>query len=149
MGGPSRVLVDPVDPTHNRRHIARSLGMLFLIEGTLGQVWLLLPHDTGQPLPLVAICVLAQVLGIWMRRGGMDFAPLWVLKAMIALGTLLAVAGSVFSGSTTTGFAFLFLWVTPYAVYFGLRQAALQTVLAVLGLIGSRVALAQGGFDIS
>ena len=149
MGGPSRVLVDPVDPTHNRRHIARSLGMLFLIEGTLGQVWLLLPHDAGQPLPLVAICVLAQVLGVWMRRGGLDFAPLWVLKAMIALGTLLAAAGCVFSGSTTTGFAFLFLWVTPYAVYFGLRQAAFQTVLAVLGLIGSRIALAAGGFDVS
>ena len=84
-----------------------------------------------------------------MRRGGLDFAPLWVLKAMIALGTLLAAAGCVFSGSTTTGFAFLFLWVTPYAVYFGLRQAAFQTVLAVLGLIGSRVALADGGFDVS
>src|SRR3954454_20875970 len=149
MGGPSRVLVDPVDPTHNRRHIARSLGMLFLIEGTLGQVWLLLPHEAGRPLPLVGICVLAQVLGVWMRRGGLDLAPLWVLKAMIALGTLLAAAGSVFSGSPRTGFAFLFLWVTPYAVYFGLRQAAFQTVLAVLGLIGSRVALAAGGFDVS
>src|SRR5436190_2393975 len=149
MGGTSRVLVDPVDPTHNRRHIARSLGMLFLIEGTLGQVWLLLPHDAGQPLPLVTICVVAQVLGIWMRRGGLDFAPLWVVKAMIALGTLLAAAGCVLSGSTTTGFAFLFLWVTPYAVYFGLRQAAFQTVLAVLGLIGSRLALAAGGFDVS
>jgi diguanylate cyclase (GGDEF)-like protein len=149
MGGPSRVLVDPVDPTHNRRHIARSLGMLFLIEGTLGEVWLLLPHEAGRPLPLMGICVLAQVLGVWMRRGGLDLAPLWVLKAMITLGTLLAAAGSVFSGSPTTGFAFLFLWVTPYAVYFGLRQAALQTVLAVLGLIGSRVALAAGGFDVS
>ena len=79
MGGPSRVLVDPVDPTHNRRHIARSLGMLFLIEGTLGQVWLLLPHEAGRPLPLVGICILAQVLGVWMRRGGLDLAPLWVL----------------------------------------------------------------------
>ena len=38
MGGSSRVLVDPLDPTPNRRHIARSLGMLFLTEGTLGQV---------------------------------------------------------------------------------------------------------------
>src|SRR4051794_22173947 len=149
MGGPSRVLVDPVDPTHNRRHIARSLGMLFLIEGTLGQLWLLLPHEAGRPLPLVGICILAQVPGVWMRRGGLDLAPLWVLKAMIALGTLLAAAGSVFSGSPTTGFAFLFLWVTPYAVYFGLRQAAFQTVFAVLGLIGSRVALAAGGFDVS
>src|SRR3954449_6900996 len=91
MGGPSRVLVDPVDPMHNRRHIARSLGMLFLIEGTLGQVWLLLPHEAGRPLPLVGICILAQVLGVWMRRGGLDLAPLWVLKAMTALGTLLGV----------------------------------------------------------
>jgi diguanylate cyclase (GGDEF)-like protein len=144
MGGPSRVLVDPVDPTHNRRHIARSLGLLFLIEGTLGEAWLLLPHQAGWTLPLLGICVLAQVLGIWMRRGGLDFAPLWVIKAIITLGTLLAAAGCVFSGSTRTGFAFFFLWVTPYAVYFGLRQAAFQTVLAVVGLVGSRVAIANG-----
>jgi diguanylate cyclase (GGDEF)-like protein len=144
MGGPSRVLVDPVDPTHNRRHIARSLGLLFLLEGTLGEAWLLLPHQAGWTLPLLGICVLAQVLGIWMRRGGLDHAPLWVIKAIITLGTLLAAAGCVFSGSTRTGFAFFFLWVTPYAVYFGLRQAAFQTVLAVLGLIGSRVAIADG-----
>src|SRR6266540_955132 len=110
MGGHSRVLVDPADPTPNRRHIARSLGLLFLIEGTLGE------------------------------------APLWVLKATVTLGTLLAAAGYVFSGSTKTGFAFFFLWVTPYAVYFGLRQAAFQTVLAVLGLVGSRVAIADGRF---
>src|SRR3954462_101137 len=108
MGGPSRVLVDPWDPTQNRRHFARSLGMLFLIEGTLGQVWLLLPYEAGRPLPLVGICILAQVLGFGMRRGVLDLAPLWVLKAMSARGTLLAVAGSVFPGSPTTGFAFLF-----------------------------------------
>src|SRR5215218_7305158 len=123
MGGTSRVLVDPLDPTLNRRHIARSRGMLFLLEGTLGEVWLLLPHDAGQALPLVVICVLAQLLGVWVRRGGLDFAPLWVLKAVVTLGTLLAAAACIFSGSTKTGFAFFFLWVTPYAVYFGLRQA--------------------------
>ncbi len=149
MGGPSRVLVDPLDPTPNRRHIARSLGLLFLIEGTLGEGWLLLPHELGQTVPLIGICVLAQLLGIWMRQGGLDDAPLWVLKAVVTLGTLLAAAGCVFSGSTKTGFTFFFLWVTPYAVYFGLRQAAFQTVLAVLGLVGSRVAIANGHFVTS
>src|SRR4029450_13920472 len=144
MGAPSRVLVDPVDPTHNRRHIARSLGLLFLLEGTLGEAWLLLPHQAGWTLPLLGICVLAQVLGIWMRRGGLDSAPLWVIKAIITLGTRLAASGCVFSGSTRTGFAFFFLWVTPYAVYFGLRQAAFQTVLAAVGLVGSRGAGANG-----
>ena len=119
-------------------------------KGRSAQVWLLLPHDAGQTAAARwRICVLAQVLGIWMRRGGLDYAPLWVLKAIITLGTLLAAAGCVFSGSTTTGFAFFFLWVTPYAVYFGLRQAAFQTVLAVLGLVGSRVALADGHFVTS
>jgi diguanylate cyclase (GGDEF)-like protein len=148
MGGRSRVLVDPLDPTPNRRHIARSLGMLFLTEGTLGELWLLLPHDASlaRAVPLVGICALAQLLGIWMRQGGLDYAPLWVLKAIVTLGTLLAAAGCVFSGSTTTGFTFFFLWVTPYAVYFGLRQAAFQTVLAVLCLVGSRVAIADGHF---
>src|SRR4029450_5553537 len=105
MGGPSRVLVDPLDPTHNRRHIARSLGLLFLLEGTLGEAWLLLPHVAGQAVPLVAICVVAQVLGIWMRRGGLDFAPLWVLKAIITLGTLLAAAGWLLSRATRRGVA--------------------------------------------
>ena len=84
-----------------------------------------------------------------MRRGGLDLAPIWVLKAIVTLGTLLAAAGCVFSGAPTTGFTFLFLWVTPYAVYFGLRQAAFQTALAVLALVASRVALADGRFVTS
>jgi diguanylate cyclase (GGDEF)-like protein len=148
MGGPSRVLVDPADPTPNRRHIARSLGLLFLIQGTLGEGWLLLPHQARHAQAVVLVCVLAQVLGIWMRRGGFDAAPLWVLKAIITLGTLLAAAGCVFTGAGT-GFAFFFLWVTPYAVYFGLRQAAFQTAIAVLGLVGSRMAIADGQFVAS
>jgi diguanylate cyclase (GGDEF)-like protein len=149
MRGPSSVLVDPADPTPNRRRIGRSLGMLFLIEGTLGEGWLLLPHDGGRPLPLLLVCVLAQVVGLWLRRGAVDEASLWVLKAIVALATLVAVAACVFSGSTRTGFAFFFVWVTPYAVYFGLRQAAVQTGLAVLGLVGSRLLLDEGRFMTS
>jgi diguanylate cyclase (GGDEF)-like protein len=148
MGGPSRVLVDPADPTPNRRHIARSLGLLFLLEGTLGEGWLLLPHKAENPGAVVVVCVVAQLLGFWMRRGGFDEAPLWVLKATITIGTLLAAAACVLTGAGT-GFAFFFLWVTPYAVYFGLRQAAFQTVLAVVGLVGSRVAIAHWHFVAS
>jgi diguanylate cyclase (GGDEF)-like protein len=144
MGGPDSVLADPADPTPNRRRIGRSLGMLFLIEGTLGEAWLLLPHDGAQPMPLLLICVLAQVVGLWLRHGAVDEAPLWVLKAIVAVATLIAVAACVLSGSARTGFAFLFLWVTPYAVYFGLRHAILQTGLAVIGLVGSRIAIADG-----
>jgi diguanylate cyclase (GGDEF)-like protein len=136
--------VDPADPTPNRRRIARSLGMLFLFEGTLGEAWLVLPHDAGQPVPLFLVCLFAQAIGLWLRSGALDEAPLWVLKAMVTLATLLAVAGCVFSGPTRTGFTFFFLWVTPYAVYFGLRQAVLQTVLAVIGLVGARVFMADG-----
>ncbi|HEX7301064.1 MAG TPA: EAL domain-containing protein [Solirubrobacteraceae bacterium] len=144
MGAPDSVLVDPADPTPNRRRIARSLGMLFLIEGTLGEAWLLLPRDAGETVPLALVCLLAQALGLWLRQGAVDRAPMWVLKAIVSLATLMAAAGCVLSGSTHTGFAFLFLWVTPYAVYFGLRQAAMQTALAVVALVGSRVALAHG-----
>ena len=45
-----------------------------------------LPHAAGQTLPIVGICALAQLLGVWMRRGGLDYAPLWVLKAIVTLG---------------------------------------------------------------
>src|SRR5919109_162505 len=148
MGGPDRVLVDPADPTPNRRRIARSLGMLFLIEGTLGEAWLLLPHEGGQPMALILICVLAQLVGVWLRRGAVDEASLWVLKAIVAMATLMAVAACVLSDSTQAGFTFLFLWVTPYAVYFGLRHAALQTGLAVIGLVASRIVIADGHFVI-
>ena len=148
MGGPSRVLVDPADPTPNRRHVARSLGLLFVAEGTLGEIWLLLPHHASRAVGVALICVLAQILGAWMRRGGLDEAPLWVIKAIITFGTLLAAAGCVFTG-WGTGFAFFFLWVTPYAVYFGLRQAAFQTALAVVSLVGARVAIADGRFVAS
>jgi diguanylate cyclase (GGDEF)-like protein len=144
MGGSDSVLADPADPTPNRRRIGRSLGMLFFLEGTLGEAWLLLPHEGAQPLSLVFICVLAQAVGLWLRQGAVDEAPLWVLKAIVAMATLMAVAACVLSGSSRTGFAFLFLWVTPYAVYFGLRHAVLQTGLAVIGLVGSRIAIAHG-----
>ncbi|MEA2278022.1 MAG: hypothetical protein QOC78_2982 [Solirubrobacteraceae bacterium] len=142
MGGKTSA---PRDPTPNRRHIARSLGLLFAIEGTLGEVWLLLPHKGGgHPLPLLLVCALAQAVGVWLRRGALDRAPVWVLKLVVAVGTMLAAAGFVLSGSTTSGFAFFFLWVTPYAVYFGLRQAALQTAFAALNLLGALLLLDHG-----
>jgi diguanylate cyclase (GGDEF)-like protein len=122
--------------------------MLFLAEGTLGEAWLLLPHDGGQPMPLLLVCVLAQLVGLWLRQGAVDESPLWVLKAIVAMATLMAVAACVLSDSTQTGFAFLFLWVTPYAVYFGLRHAVLQTGLAVVGLVASRIVIADGNFVI-
>jgi diguanylate cyclase (GGDEF)-like protein len=150
MGGHDSVRADPTDPTPNRRHIARSLGLLFLLEGTLGEAWLVMPIDRPVMVaPLLLVCVLAQVVGLWLRRGALDHAPLWVLKATVAVGTLLAAAAYVFSGSTRSGFAFLFLWVTPYAVYFGLRHAALQTGLAVLALFASRAVIDGGHLDVN
>lgn len=144
MGGHAAEPVDATDPTPNRRRIGRALGMLFLLQGALGEAWVLLPHDDGQSMPLLLVCLVAQAIGLWLRSGALDEAPVWVLKAMVTVATLLSVAGCVFSGPAPTGFAFFFLWVTPYAVYFGLRQAVLQTFLAVGGLIGSRVFVADG-----
>jgi diguanylate cyclase (GGDEF)-like protein len=140
-----RVLVDPTDPTPDRRHIARSLGVLFLLEGTLGVTWVLLPHHgAGHLAPVAAICVLAQLVGLWLGRGGADEAPIWAVKALVTAGILLAAVAYAFSGSTGSGFGYFFLWVTPYAVYFGLRQAALQTALAMLS-VGVAHVLLRGG----
>src|SRR4051794_8409545 len=92
------------------------------------------PHDV---VPLLAICVLAQLLGAALARGLGDDAPAAFLKGLLTLATAF-VAGLCFaSGSAGSGFAYLFLWATPYAFVFGLRHAIAQGAFAAVLLIGA------------
>lgn len=75
MGGHAAEPVDATDPTPNRRRIGRALGMLFLLQGALGEAWVLLPHDDGQSMPLLLVCLVAQAIGLWLRSGALDEAP--------------------------------------------------------------------------
>ncbi|MGZ6643704.1 MAG: putative bifunctional diguanylate cyclase/phosphodiesterase [Solirubrobacteraceae bacterium] len=143
MEGDPRAPVDTSDPTPDRRHVARSLGLLFFLQGSVVELWLYLTDPAGARIvPLVGLGVLAQALGLWLRGGGLDTGSAWAVRGVIFLGTLLVAFGSVLAGSPASGFAFFFLWAAPYAVYFGLRHAVLQTGLALAALVVTHRALA-------
>src|SRR5919107_681272 len=103
-------------PAPDRRRVARSLGLFF---------------------------VCAPALGVLLIRGAGDRAPVRVLKGLLTLATVFIAGMCVISGSTQTGFAYLFLWATPYAFFFGRRHAIAQGVIAAVGLVGAH-ALVDG-----
>jgi diguanylate cyclase (GGDEF)-like protein len=104
----------------------------------MAQAWL----AVQQPRPanlvwIVATCVAAQLLGALLLRGAADRASAPVVKGLLALASIFAAGLCVASGEATSGFAYLFLWVTPYAFLFGLRHAIAQGAFAVALLIGA------------
>jgi diguanylate cyclase (GGDEF)-like protein len=111
----------------------------------VAELWLVL-HDAPPAgvRTLLAVCVLAQVFGALLLRGALDRAPQWGLKGLLTLATVLVSVLCVLSGSTDNGFAYLFLWSTPYSFFFGLRHAIAQGALAALALVGVR-AFMDGG----
>jgi len=126
-----------MSPAPDRRRVSRSLGWFYICAPAMAEVWLAFQDHRPAHVPaLLAICVLAQILGVLLVRGVADDAPAVVLKGLLALSTVL-VAGLCFvSGANGNGFAYLFLWATPYAFVFGLRHAVVQGVFAAALLIG-------------
>ncbi len=100
--------------------------------------WLLLCRPDGARMgSLVGVALLAQAIGLWLRGGGLDQGSSWSIRAVVSLGTLIVAAGSVLAGTHSGEFGVFFVWIAPYAVYLGLRHAALQTALAVVALVVS------------
>jgi len=111
--------------------MARSLGVLFVLAGTVAVAALAFPNARyAMPdLALTVACV-AFVVGGLLLSGVLDEAPPRAFKLIVALGTLLAAAGVYESGGPSSGAQFFFLWSIPYGyAFFSTRQAALQTGL--------------------
>jgi diguanylate cyclase (GGDEF)-like protein len=123
-------------PAPDRRRVSRSLGWFYLGAPVLGEARLVLSAHPGHVAAMIAICLAAQLVGALLARGSADDAPAAVLKALLALASLF-VAGLCLVSGSTNGFAYLFLWATPYAFVFGLRHAILQGTFAALLLIGA------------
>ena len=99
--------------------MSRSLGWFYLSAPAVAELWLLFQRpDLAHAGSLLAICALAQLLGVLLMRGAGDEAQPWVLKGLLAFATVSVAGLCVVSGSTTNGFAYLFLWATPYAFVF-------------------------------
>src|SRR4051812_40382729 len=78
-------------PAPDRRRVARSLGWFYLGAPLLAEVWAAVrsprPADL---LPMLAICVIAQVLGVTLVRGHADDAPAPMLKGLLTLASVFA-----------------------------------------------------------
>jgi diguanylate cyclase (GGDEF)-like protein len=124
-------------PAPARRRVSRSLGWFYVCAPLVAEVWLALSaHRSAHAAAMAATCGVSQLVGALLARGLADDAPAATVKALLALASVLVAALCLLAGSTD-GFGYLFLWATPYAFFFGLRQAIVQGALAAFLLIGA------------
>jgi diguanylate cyclase (GGDEF)-like protein len=127
-----------MSPAPDRRRVARSLGWFYLCAPSMAELWLAFQSPRpAHVVPLLAICAVGQILGLLLVRGLADAAPAALLKALLTLSAIFVAGLCVVSGSTGNGFAYLFLWATPYAFVFGVRHAVVQGAFAALLLVGA------------
>jgi diguanylate cyclase (GGDEF)-like protein len=111
---------------------------LCLAGALLTVVWLALPYspsaadESGLVLMAIGLAVLSAV----MVLGG-DRLPEWGFQAFAGAATLLVTGTIHFSGADTSPYAFLYLWVALYALYFFRpTAAALHIVFIAIAYAG-------------
>ncbi|HTA12114.1 MAG TPA: diguanylate cyclase [Solirubrobacteraceae bacterium] len=109
--------------------MARALAGLFAAGATLALLTLALPHSArASALGLLTIVGFAYVIAgvlFWQAAS----APLWCLRAALALGTTLITGVAFFSGQSPSPLVFFYLWVFLYSAYFfTTRQMIAQLV---------------------
>ncbi|MGH2979190.1 MAG: bifunctional diguanylate cyclase/phosphohydrolase [Solirubrobacterales bacterium] len=116
------------DVASQRALMVLSGAYLCLAGALLTVVWLALPYspaaaDEGG---LVVMAVASTAMGAVMLAGG-DRLPGWSFHGFAVGGTLLVTGTIHFTGAETSPYAFLYLWVALYALYFFTpTQAALH-----------------------
>lgn len=112
----------------SRREMARALGLLYAVGGSLGLVWLTLPHEPAEGDTLAAVMVVLALLFaaalIWTRH-----IPAAVVHVGIVVIQLVIAAAYVGEGEPGGDVRLFFIWATPYAaLYFGKSAATAHTV---------------------
>lgn len=117
------------------RAMARPLGMLFAGAGLLALIWTLLPQPPeASPWAVAIVGTVAVAAGALLLSGRLDREPPRTFDLALGLSTLLISASVYFSGRAGSGFAFFYLWATPYAYWFFSHKRALtHTAFAVVG----------------
>ena len=117
------------------RAMARPLGMLFVGAGLLALVWTLLPQPPeALPWAVAIVGAIAVMAGALLLSGRLDREGPRTFDIALALSTLLISTAVFFSGRAGSGFAFFYLWATPYAYwFFSHRRALSHTAFAVVG----------------
>ena len=107
---------------------------LCLAGALLTVVWLALPYSpsAADKSGLALMAVGSAAMGAVMLLGG-DHLPEWSFQGFAGVGTLLVTGTVYFSGAETSPYAFLYLWVALYALYFfTAARAALHIVFIAI-----------------
>jgi diguanylate cyclase (GGDEF)-like protein len=133
--GPSVALQDAAT---QRALMVISGTYLCLAGALLTVVWLVLPYSpsAADENGLVLMAIAATAMAAVMLLGG-DRLPEWGFQGFAATGTLLVTGTVHFSGADTSPYAFLYLWVALYALYFFTpTAAALHLVFIAIAYAG-------------
>jgi diguanylate cyclase (GGDEF)-like protein len=126
------------DEVSQRALMVLSGTYLCLASALLTVVWLVLPYSpsAANETGMVVMAAGAAVMGATMLLGG-DELPGWSFQGFAAAGTLLVTGMIHFSGADTSPYAFLYLWVALYALYFFTpTRAALHIIFIAIAYAG-------------
>ena len=95
-------------------------------------VWLALPYSpaAANQAGLVRVSVLAAVLG-GFAVAFFDRIPPWAFQLLVASGTVLVTLMIEYSGARTSPYAFFYIWLALYALFFFSRGQAVMHVLFI------------------
>jgi diguanylate cyclase (GGDEF)-like protein len=120
------------DEVSQRALMVLSCTYLCLAGALLTVVWLVLPYSpsAADETGMVLMAVGAAAMGAAMLWGG-DHLPEWAFQGFAATGTLLVTGMVHFSGADTSPYAFLYLWVALYALYFFTATKAVLHIIFI------------------
>ena len=96
--------------------------------------WLALPYSpaAANEAGLMRVSVLSAVLG-GVAVAFFDRIPPWAFQALVALGTVLVTVMIGYSGARTSPYAFFYIWLALYALFFfGRGQAVVQVLFIAI-----------------
>ena len=126
------------DEVSQRALMVLSGTYLCLAGALLTVVWLVLPYSpsAANETGMIVMAAGAAAMGAVMLLGGDDL-PGWSFQGFAAAGTLLVTGMIHFSGADTSPYAFLYLWVALYALYFFTpTRAALHIIFIAIAYAG-------------
>jgi diguanylate cyclase (GGDEF)-like protein/PAS domain S-box-containing protein len=123
--------------------MARPLGAVYTFGAILTTLWVLLPESGHPPRLVIALMAAgALVFGSLMLAGRLDWLRPIAFEAIVLLATLL-IAIIVYLTGIRSGFAFGYLFATPYAFWFFPRWRALAQVAAAAICLLAALVLAR------
>jgi diguanylate cyclase (GGDEF)-like protein len=94
--------------------------------------WLALPYSpaAANEAGLIRVSVLAALVGS-LVVAFFDRIPPWVFQCLVALGTVLVTLMIDYSGARTSPYAFFYVWLALYALFFFRRGQAVVQILFI------------------